>query len=282
MLNITNDMDKEIIKNNFSRFAAYYDSYSDIQNRCALELIGKVGDSDFKSILDVGCGTGQYTKLLREKFHGAAIKALDISAQMVKVAKEKLKDRNIEFVVADGETIDFKEKFDLITSNVAFQWFEDFKDTLRQYKRLLNKNGRVLFSVFGPNTFCELDKCLKILLGDNISVSSTNFLEEPELESILKAAFLEFKIEEKLYRQSYNSLSDLLMKIKYTGTRGNGLRERKFLTPKIVDKLESIYKIEFSNITATYQVFFCGGNKSDDFENVSRCSQDEPLITAGI
>jgi len=258
---ISNGVNKEIIKRHFSRYACYYDRYSTIQNICASKLITKIGANSFDKILDIGCGTGNYTKLLREKFPEASIKAIDISPQMIEIAKEKLRDEAIEFIVADGETIDFNEPFDLVSSNVSFQWFEDLEEALSRYKRLLNKNGVILFSAFGPLTFYELDRSLKELLGKDATISSCYFLKREGLEKILKYLFKEIEIEQKIYKENYNSLSELLKKIKYTGTRGNPLNKKTFWTPKIVNDLEKIYTKRFRDIMATYEAFFCKGVK---------------------
>ena len=202
-----------------------------------------------------------YTKLLKERFPGASIKAIDISPAMIEVAKEKLEDRRIEFIITDGEAIDFKEKFDLISSNASFQWFEDLEKALSRYKRLLNKNGIILFSAFGPLTFYELDESLKELSGEDVSVSSCNFFEKARIEEILKRLFKKIEVEQKIYKENYNSLSELLKKIRYTGTRGNGADRKNFWTPKMMDELERIYKKKSQDITATYQIFFCKGVK---------------------
>jgi len=252
---------KEIIKKNFSRCASYYDRYSTIQNLCALGLIEKIEEGVFDRILDVGCGTGNYTKLLRERFPGASIKAIDISPAMIETARDKLKNDVIEFITGDGEAIDFKECFDLISSNASFQWFENLEETLSRYKRLLDKNGVILFSTFGPLTFYELEESLKELSGGDIAISSGNFFEKNRIEEMLRHLFRKIEVEQKLYKEGHSSLSELLEKIKYTGARGNGVGKMNFWTSKTINDLEKIYMRKSKDIVATYQVFFCKGVK---------------------
>ena len=254
-------IDKETVKNNFSKYARYYDRYSSVQDLCASKLISRIKADAFNEILDVGCGTGNYTRLLRMRFPEARISAIDISRQMIEVAKGKLEDKTIEFRVADGEEMDFKEKFDLISSNATFQWFEDLEKSLSGYKEALKGGGTILFSTFGPLTFCELDNSLKELAGGDTAISASNFFERKVLERILKNLFREIKVEQKIYRKSYNSLPGLLKSIKYTGTRGNGMGKKNFWTSRKIAELEKIYRRRSKNITATYQVFFCKGIK---------------------
>ncbi len=91
-------IDKELIKRNFSRYAEYYDQYCSVQSLCARKLIEKNKTDCIRSllskrasgplrILEIGCGTGNYTKLLIKRFPNAEIKALDISPAMIKIAK---------------------------------------------------------------------------------------------------------------------------------------------------------------------------------------------------
>lgn len=250
-------LNKEIIKNNFSKYAKYYDSYSTIQNLCALRLIEMVRANGIGKILDIGCGTGNYTKLLRHRFPSASIKAVDISKEMVGIAEEKLPDRLIEFIIADAESVSFKEKFDFVSSNASFQWFEDLETALLRYRGLLSESGIITFSTFGPLTFYELNSCLKELFGDNALINSTNFMEKPRVEELLKATFREAEVEEEIYKERHITLSELLRKIKYSGIRGVGISKKGLWTSKIMDELERVYRVRFEDIIVTYQVFFC-------------------------
>lgn len=252
-------MDKEVIKRNFSKYARYYDRYSTAQDLCALKLISKVKTNGFCKILDIGCGTGNYTRLLKMKFPQARIMAVDISEEMINVAREKFWDSSIEFVIADGETIDLDGQFDLISSNAAFQWFADLERALSRYKGHLKKGGIISFSTFGPLTFYELDRSLKDIFGNDTSINSCNFIEAAKIRRILRQRFKRFKIEEEIYKETNSSLAELLKRIKYTGTSGNGIAARSIWTPKVVKDLEKVYKKRFNNITATYQIFYCKG-----------------------
>lgn len=254
-------INKETVKKNFSKYARYYDRYCTIQNLCASRLISKIKKNGFDRILDIGCGTGNYTRLLRDEFPKARIKAIDISPEMIEVAKEKLQDRMIEFIVSDGEAIDLDEQFGLISSNVSFQWFEDLEKTLSRYEGLLDEKGVILFSIFGPFTFYELNKSLKELAGKDMGISAHNFFERTKIKKILKQFFKTTDAEQRIYKERYSSLSELLKKIKYTGARGDGVPGKGFWTPNMLKDLEDIYIKKYRDITATYQIFFCKGIK---------------------
>lgn len=253
-------MNKEIIKKNFSKYARYYDRYSTIQNICASRLISKIERKGFDRILDIGCGTGNFTRYLKEKFPGAHIKAVDISEEMIERAKEKLPE-GVDFITADGEAIDVNEKFDLISSNATFQWFDDLEAALLRYRDMLNEGGIISFSIFGPLTFCELNTSLKDLLDRDISINSCNFVEMNAVERIMERSFKNVEIDNGTYKEDHDSLRELLRKIKYSGTRGDRIDNNGFWTPKIMDNLERAYRERYGSIVATYQVFFCKGER---------------------
>lgn len=251
-------MDKKTIIRNFSRYAWLYDKYADVQKLSGLKLLSRINGRNFKRILEIGSGSGNYTLLLREKFPGAALKAVDISQKMVELAGSKLKNRGVEFIAADAENIVFAERFDLITSNACFQWFEDLEKALIKYKGLLAEGGVISFSIFGPRTFWELSESLKGILG-NIAISSDGFLAREKIEKILTKNFKKSVVRQTSYRQSFIRLKELLDKIKYSGIRGKGINGRVFFGPELLKKLEESYLAKFAKIKATYEVFFCQG-----------------------
>jgi len=249
---------KLVIEKNFSKYAEYYDSHCSIQNLCAQDLIDIVRPGDFNSILDIGCGTGNFTVLLREAFPKAGIKAIDISSKMVELAGKKLSGDKIKFIIGDAEEGRFHERFDLICSNASFQWFENPEETLSRYKNFLHHRGVIAFSAFGPKTFHELHSSLNNISKEEASISSQSFLKIEDLEQMMKRYFGNIEVKKRLYKERYASLTELLKKIKYSGIRGNSVSKGMW-SPATLSELEKIYKNLFEEIIATYEVFFFRG-----------------------
>jgi len=259
-------MNKNIIVKNFSRHARHYDKYAGIQKKIAAKMLEDAVFFSPADILEIGCGTGNYTTLLKDRFPRSDITAVDISEDMLDVAKEKFEASDIDFITADAEDLSLKKEFDLITSNACLQWFDNLDGALAKLKKLLRKDGRILFSAFGPQTLKELGLSLKHVSRNSVIVSE-GFMGKDELTSALRKNFYEVSIRQVSCVKYYQSVKELLDTIKYTGTRGEGLNKEIRLNRESLKDLENYYLDKFSKIgpdgkkqiKATYQVLFCQG-----------------------
>ncbi len=111
-----------------------------LRNEAAISLIlEKGGVVEGKQILDVACGTGvlfpDYIDI------GAVVTGIDISSEMVKMAKEKFPDA--EVICGDAESYGFKKKFDAVMIYNAFPHFINPKELFRNLTKHLNIGGRI-------------------------------------------------------------------------------------------------------------------------------------------
>ena len=251
-------MAKRTIKRNFSKSALTYDDHAAVQRKCADVLLGLVKGGNFQRILEVGCGTGTYTQLLSDECREAKITAVDISKEMIDVAKKKVMGKNISFVVDDGEYLPINgSKLDLITSNAVFQWFEDLRGTLKTFSEALDKKGMLCFSMYGPETFKEFEEVLGMHFGERRRLSSSRFASKKDLEKVLKGHFRKFELWEEFYNVDFVSLWDFMQAIKQSGARGYGLGDGIFLGKQIIKGLEKTYIEKYKGVIATHHVYFC-------------------------
>lgn len=79
-----------------------------------------------KTILELGCGTGNLTQLVHHRFPNATITAVDISAECINECKSRIKSSAVEYVNSDFKNIDFlKNRFDLIISSISIHHLTD-------------------------------------------------------------------------------------------------------------------------------------------------------------
>lgn len=101
-------------------------------------------------VLDAGCGPGVYAEWLADR--GADVVAIDASPKMIRLATERVGQR-AAFHVADlARPLDFLEvgSFDLVLSALVLEYIEDWRATLREFRRLLRPRGVLVASVTHP------------------------------------------------------------------------------------------------------------------------------------
>lgn len=255
-------MDKTIIRKNFSKGAATYDLYAAVQKACGEKLAETLPEKGIRNILEIGCGTGIYTSLLREKYPHAKITAVDISGGMLSVARENLIGRNIDLLETDAENLDFRERFDLITSNASLHWFSDIKKALDRFSCMLSDNGALCFTIYGPLTFWELNEVLSKKFGQKKWLHAATFPDNEALGSMLSSYFASRNIKEEFFTEESPSLLDFMKAVKLTGTRGKGLASKIFLGKDRVKVLERDFVDIFGTIKVTHHVYFCKAGKT--------------------
>lgn len=211
-------IDKEQVKHNFGQGSASYDEYARVQKVMARTLLDQViaEGKEFRDILEIGCGTGFLTEGLAQAFPHSRIVAVDISSEMVNVAKRKLTNyKNITYLVEDAENLKVNTSFDLIVSSAVFQWFDDYLKPFNIYYNLLKENGMFIFNTFGGKTFCELSQALRSL---GKSVGPRSFINSDELgKTLLACGFKNLRLNEEIYKDYYHSARKLLLGIKKIG-----------------------------------------------------------------
>jgi malonyl-CoA O-methyltransferase len=254
-------VNKAMMNRNFSRNARFYDRYTAIQSGCAAKILEIIPSIPYENILEIGCGTGTFTELLSNKYPSSRITSIDVSAEMVEVAKEKIGLGNVKFIVADAEDASFEGKFDLIASNASFQWFEDIAGALVAYTNLLKPEGDICFTAYGPETYHELNEVLSIALGDGDWLSARTFASFERVKRALEGNYSGCYSEEKKYKETFGSLLEFFRAVKFSGARGDGFIRKIYLGKVLMKKLEDIYIKKYGDISVTHQVFYCRGRK---------------------
>ncbi len=121
-----------------------YLTYADERGRPFVELVARVGAAAPDTVVDLGCGPGNLTTLLRARWPEAAIRGLDSSPEMI--AKARAADPSIDFAVADLRDWSREaEPVDVLVSNATLQWVPGHLDLL---PALVGRVGRAAGSPF--------------------------------------------------------------------------------------------------------------------------------------
>lgn len=148
--------DKRQVAASFSRAAASYDSVADLQRAVGGHLLEQLpAGSAPVDWLDIGCGTGYFTRALAERFPAAPGIALDIAEGMLQHARPLGGAQH--FIAGDAEHLPLRDgSRDLLFSSLAVQWCGDFAAVLGEAKRVLRPGGVLAFSSLCVGTLREL------------------------------------------------------------------------------------------------------------------------------
>ena len=136
----------------YKNFSKVYDKFMEVCDYDEwieiLERHIKENNPEGKKILDLGCGTGKNLLKLSEKYECSG---LDLSEEMLKRAKIRLKGKNVPLFLGDMRAFDTGEKYDIIFSffdtvnNLTST--EDLMDLFNSVRNSLNNGGIYVFDV---------------------------------------------------------------------------------------------------------------------------------------
>lgn len=146
-------MEKNRIITFFDAMASDWDN-GQLRNEKAISyILDKAEISKGKKVLDVACGTGVlFPDYMRR---GAEITGVDISFEMMRVAKKKFPD--IEVICADAEEYAFEKDYDTVMIYNAFPHFPDPERLIKNLSSALKDRGRL--TVAHGLSEKELEKC---------------------------------------------------------------------------------------------------------------------------
>ncbi len=103
--------------------AKQYTTFEDERTRPVRDLLGAVPGRSATAAVDLGCGPGNSTELLLQRFPDAEVTGLDSSPDMIAAAQARLP--HLRFRVADIATWGEAGPFDVILANAVLQWLPD-------------------------------------------------------------------------------------------------------------------------------------------------------------
>lgn len=98
-----------------------------------------------KVVLELGCGNGTGTKLIKKYFRPKHLYAIDIEPERIEFAKQKVRDKSITFEVADVVKLPYKsESIDIVLDFSVLYHIPNWKLALKEIKRVLKPGGQFI------------------------------------------------------------------------------------------------------------------------------------------
>jgi trans-aconitate 2-methyltransferase len=119
--------------------ARQYLKFEDERTRPPRDLLAQVPLQSARRVVDLGCGPGNSTELLIERYPNAEVVGLDSSPDMLRQARERLP--RAVFMHADLKSWTPHEPTDLLFANAVFQWVPDHNAVLPRLLEALPQGG---------------------------------------------------------------------------------------------------------------------------------------------
>ena len=122
-----------------------YLKFNDERTRPCRDLVARIALDNPKRIIDLGCGPGNSTQVLAEKWSQAEVTGFDSSEQMIQSAGEKYPRQQWE--VGDIRQWTARQPYDLVFSNAAYQWVPDHAVVMPRLLQQVVPGGFLAFQV---------------------------------------------------------------------------------------------------------------------------------------
>jgi len=196
-------IDSKAIKKAIARITQYAE-HSHFQQEIAERLLARLPFMKIQPRRILDCGGDQFT-----------LQALQKNYPEAEVVQHPITELN-NFAYGAAS-------FDFVFANLSLHWAEDMFKTLAEFRRLIKQDGLLLFSTLGPDTLTELHQAF-LTAEDKWHVHP--FMDmHPIGDEVLRLQFFEPVIDMEKVTLHYESLDDLFLDLKNTGTQ-NALTQR--------------------------------------------------------
>lgn len=123
-------------------------------------------------VLDVGAGTGLFSRAVAQRCPGAWLVGVDLSAGMLRRARAQGPGA---FVVADAAALPVRaQRFDVVGCVAVVPYLPDVPAAMQQWRRVLRPRGRVVFSVPADGGIPAFERLRQVAAGHGITLPEPN------------------------------------------------------------------------------------------------------------
>lgn len=167
-----------------------YNVFTENSNQYLIQNLIQLGEFKQGNIIaDIGCGSGIFTQLLKQR--GLNAIGIDISLGLLKVGKTR--DTTIEFLTGDAERLPLKDNsVDAVLLSGIIHHFPDYSQLAHEIHRILKPNGT--FSAFDPNRLNPVmyllrDRSSPLYCGEGVTENERPILPKEIKERFTDAGF---------------------------------------------------------------------------------------------
>ena len=247
------------IARSFSQAAKTYDAAAFFQRIAGERLFERLDyfKLEPKHIVDLGCGTGVFTRELSARYSQAKVTGVDIAEGMIQWCRSQSKAE--DYLCADAVSLPFEDNsVDLIFSNLSIQWVEDLEKLFVELNRVLKPEGLLLFTTLGPDTLKELKQSFaKVDQHQHVN----DFIDMHNVgDAMLQAKMLDPVVDAEPVMISYDKATELMRDLKDIGAHNIDRRRNSgLMSPKKLRAVEKAYRqfaLDDGQLPATYEIVY--------------------------
>ncbi len=276
-------IDKARARASFGRAADTYDAAAILQKQVREEMLSRLDLVKLtpQTILDAGCGTGLGSHALQKKYGAAQVVSLDFAYPMLQKTRKTYTNVGLlhvlkslvgltqqNLVCADIEALPLANaSVGMVWSNLAIQWCNDLDAALQEFHRVLQPEGLLMFSTFGPDTLRELRVATDSASG-NAHTSVSRFIDMHDIgDALVRAGFSAPVLDVERFTLTYDDVKSVMRDLKSIGAhnatdgRARGLLGRGYFT-----RLEAQYEQfrQDGKLPATFEVVYAHAWRGKD------------------
>jgi malonyl-CoA O-methyltransferase len=253
-------VDTRWIRRSFDRASTSYDESAVLQREVRSLLLERLELTALtpRVVLDVGAGTGEACRALKDRYPKARVIAVDSAPGMLRAAAARRSwFRPFYALGADAARLPLADgSVDLVLSNFMLPWCEP-DAVFAEFRRVLAPRGFLTFTSLGPDTLMEL-RAAWAKVDSHTRV--LQFTDMHDLgDALVRAGFSEPVLDVERYTLEYRNVRALARDLKAVGARNATAGRLKGLTgPRTFAAMESAYETHrrSGRLPATYEVVF--------------------------
>lgn len=204
--------------------AEQYTKFIKERTQPSIDLANRIGTDNPCEIIDIGCGPGNSTKVLADRFPEAHVIGADNSQNMIDKAKAQYPKLDFMRFDADRDFPTLNQKFDVVFSNACIQWIPNHHKLIKNMMSILNDGG--MLAVQTPMNYKEP---IHIIIAELTSSSKWKDkfknprvfynLTQGEYFDLLSKTASDFSVWETIYCHRMASHKSIMEWYKGTGLR---------------------------------------------------------------
>jgi len=252
--------------------ADHYLTYADERGRPFVELVARIRAESPVDVVDLGCGPGNLTRLLADRWPDAGVRGVDSSREMIEAARRDVAE--IDFEIADlHDWVDRGEEVDVLVSNATLQWLPDHLDLLPRLVERVRPGGWIAFQV--PGNFDEPSHTLRDdLAAEAPYADHTRGVAVPDSHDpavyldVLAAAGCEVDVWETTYFHVLTGEDPVFTWVSGTGARPTLQALPDDLRPRFEEEFKARLRVAYPDrghgVVLPFRRIFAVGQKSGE------------------